>query len=65
MLKEAGVQTRMRFYAGAPHAHFAFLPGLEISNRAVADVFQGFGWLLGKEELTQEDAVKSMAPAAA
>lgn len=33
ILKEAGVKTKIDLYPGAPHAHFALFPGIEISNR--------------------------------
>ena len=48
ILKEAGVKTKIDLYPGAPHAHFALFPGIEISNRAVGDIMIGMGWLLGK-----------------
>jgi acetyl esterase/lipase len=63
VLKEGGVKTRVNFYPGAPHAHFGFMPGLEITMKALADVMTGFGWLLGKE-ITNEQALQGYAPAA-
>ncbi|KAF2766222.1 alpha/beta-hydrolase [Teratosphaeria nubilosa] len=63
ILKEAGVKTRCHFYPGAPHAHFAFMPGLEITNRALTDIAVGFGWLLGRE-LGAEEGLQAFAPPA-
>lgn len=49
MLKQAGVKTRVDHYVGCPHAHFAFMPGLEVTNKALSDIVVNVGWLLGKE----------------
>jgi hypothetical protein len=50
--------------AGCPHAHFALMPGTEISNKATADIFVGVGWLLGKT-VSPEQGLQAMLPAAA
>jgi hypothetical protein len=39
------------------------MPGLEISNKATADIFVGVGWLLGKS-VSPEEGLKAMLPAA-
>jgi acetyl esterase/lipase len=60
VLREAGVKTKWDLYYGAPHAHWGFMPGLEISNKALADIMINLGWLLGKE-VTAEQGLKALA----
>jgi acetyl esterase/lipase len=48
MLEEAGVQTRLRVYAGVPHGHANLYPGLRASREAKVDTVEGIGWLLGR-----------------
>jgi hypothetical protein len=56
--------TKLFFYcSGCPHAHFALMPGTEISNKATADIFVGVGWLLGKS-VSPEEGLKAMLPTA-
>ncbi|KAK3659090.1 hypothetical protein LTR56_001527 [Elasticomyces elasticus] len=59
MLKEAGVKTKVDFCAGCPHGHWAFMPGIEVSGKAVVDTMVGIGWLLGKE-VSGEDGERNM-----
>lgn len=49
MLREHGVQTRLKVYPGVPHGHANLYPGLKASKEAKIDTLEGFGWLLGKE----------------
>ena len=49
MLEEAGVQTRLRVYAGVPHGHANLYPALRLSKGAKIDTIEGIGWLLGKD----------------
>lgn len=54
LLREAGVQTRCEFYPGCPHAHATFLPGTDVAEKALVDVMEGFGWMLGREVEAKE-----------
>ncbi|KAF2723123.1 alpha/beta-hydrolase [Polychaeton citri CBS 116435] len=60
MLKEAGVQTRTELYPGCPHAHWSFMPGLDITTKARVDTVVGMAWLLGKE-MSRDEALKAIA----
>lgn len=59
MLREAGVDAKVDLYDGCPHAHFAFMPGLEVSEGAERDILVNMGWLLGSE-VSVEEAKKAM-----
>ncbi|KAK4503217.1 hypothetical protein PRZ48_006645 [Zasmidium cellare] len=63
MLKEAGVPTKIDMYPGCLHAHAAFMPGIQVSNKALADQMVGVGWLLGKT-VTEEQGLRAMMPQA-
>lgn len=65
MLRQAGVETRLTVWPGLPHAHFAFMPTLNVSKKAVVDTLSGFGWLLRKEVSLEQIQSVFAAPAAA
>lgn len=59
MLEEAGVETRVKVYAGVPHGHANLYPGLKASKEARIDTIEGLGWLLGKD-VRREGVVQAM-----
>jgi acetyl esterase/lipase len=63
VLSENGVKTKLDIWPGLPHAHFAFLPFLSGSKKAILDTFLGFGWLLGVDISPQKVQEVMVAPA--
>jgi len=59
MLEDAGVQTRLKVYAGVPHGHANLYTGLRASKEAKIDTIEGLGWLLGKD-VGRESVVHAM-----
>ena len=59
MLTEAGVQAKVDLYPGCPHGHYVVMPGLEVSNRAFADLMINVGEMLG-QNITMQDGLKAM-----
>lgn len=49
MLKDHGVDARLKVYPGVPHGHVNLYPSLKVSKEAKIDTLEGLGWLLGKE----------------
>lgn len=62
VLKELGVETKCDLYAGCPHAHWTFMPGLQATERAVKDILRGMAWVLGQkvEECHIEQAAAAL-----
>ncbi|KAH7109480.1 alpha/beta hydrolase fold-domain-containing protein [Dendryphion nanum] len=58
-LDDAGVETRLKAYPGVPHTFWSFVPSLKISQQAVVDIAEGFGWLLGRK-ISEDEARKAM-----
>lgn len=59
LLVEAGTKAKIDLYPGCPRAHFLFMPELEVSEKAIADIIMNLGWLLGKH-VTEANAWKAM-----
>lgn len=49
MLRDHGVEARLKVYPGVPHGHANLYPGLKVSREAKVDTLEGLGWLLGRE----------------
>lgn len=49
LLRGAGVETRLDFYAGCPHLHWMIMPHLQVSKKTRIDTIVGLGWLLGRQ----------------
>lgn len=60
MLVEAGVDAKVHLYDGCPHAYFAFMPGVEVTDKAEEDIMINMAWLLGRK-LSAEEAKKAMS----
>lgn len=49
MLREHGVEARLKVYPGVPHGHVNLYPSLKVSKETKIDTFEGLAWLLGRE----------------
>lgn len=56
VLRRNGVLTKLDVYPGVPHGHYAMLPSLALSQKAIVDSIFGIAWLLKQ---TQVDTEKS------
>jgi acetyl esterase/lipase len=61
MLKEHGVDVRLKVYPGVPHGHANIWPGLRVSREAKVDTLEGLGWLLRGEVEGEEGREKISA----
>ncbi|KAF1942624.1 hypothetical protein EJ02DRAFT_454132 [Clathrospora elynae] len=46
-LEDAGAEVRLLAYAGMPHAFPGFMSTMETSKKALLELAQAFGWMLG------------------
>jgi len=62
MLRDHGVKTKLDVYPGLVHAHWSYLPQLEVSKKTVADTIVNFGWLLNIKPPSVDQIKASVAP---
>ena len=61
ILMEHGVQAKLNVYPGLPHGHANLYPVLKASRESRVDTLEGFGWLLGREEVGRERIAETIA----
>ena len=62
ILREHGVKTKLDVYPGVPHAHFSYLPQLQISKKNIYETMVGFAWLLGTSPPSPQEVQGAIAP---